>query len=143
MLKRAPELGAKFCDKCGESTIITCPKCNVHIRGDYVVPRVAVIGGGMMSAPAFCHNCGVPYPWTAKGLEAARELVTELEGITEDEKVVLAKDLDDIVTDTPRATVAATRWKKVLTKVGKEAAPAFREIFIEIASETAKKILGL
>jgi len=134
-----PAFSQRFCDRCGAATITRCQKCDDHIPGAY-------IGGGgydagSFSVPAFCSNCGAPYPWTEKRLEAARELVAELEGLTEDEKAALAKDLDDIIADTPKTTVAATRWKKALLKAGREAGHAFRDILIDMASETAKRIL--
>jgi len=138
-LKIAPQRSKKFCDKCGAPTITGCQRCGADIRGVYHMG--IAIGGPSPPAPSFCHDCGAPYPWTEKGLEAARELVGELEGLTEEEKAVLAKDLDDIIADTPKTIVAATRWKRVLSEIGREAAHAFRGIFIEIASETAKKIL--
>lgn len=137
--KTQPQLTRQFCDRCGAPTLTTCQNCDANIPGGYLRERIGV----PFSAPAFCSNCGVPYPWTEKGLGAARELVSELEGLTEDEKALLGKDLNDIVADTPRTTVAATRWKKALSKASKELAPALREILIEIASETAKKQLGL
>lgn len=138
-----PRFNKEFCDTCGARTIIACQKCNASIQGCYDSGLVIIGPSEPFPAPTFCHDCGAPYPWTEKGLEAARELVSELEGLTEDEKAVLAKDLDDIIAETPRTTVAATKWKEVLGKVGSEAALAFREIFIEIASEPARKVLGL
>jgi hypothetical protein len=45
------------------------------------------------------------------------------------------------VRDTPKTTVAATRFKKLVLKGGKELAGGFRDILVDIASETAKKIL--
>lgn len=141
--KTMPQFNKKFCDKCGAKTITACQKCNAQIFGKYEVPEVIDLTGARFPTPAYCPNCGTPYPWTEKGLEAARELTGELEGLTEGEKALLAKDLDDIIADTPRTPVAATRWKKALAKVGKETAHALREILIDIASETAKKQLGL
>ena len=135
-----PEQGRDFCEMCGAATIIACQKCNAPIPG---LSSSEIVAGAEFSTPAYCANCGTPYPWTEKGLEVARELVSELEDLTEDERALLAKDLDDIIADTPRTMVAATRWKKALSKISKEVAHAFREIFIDIASETAKKQLGL
>jgi hypothetical protein len=45
--------------------------------------------------------------------------------------------------ETPRTQVAALKFniKHYLTKVGKEAAKASRDILVDIASETGKKIL--
>lgn len=43
-LERNPELGKKFCQKCGEPTISKCPNCGQSIQGLY-------FGGGMSFSP--------------------------------------------------------------------------------------------
>lgn len=136
-----PQFNKKFCPTCGVATIIACQKCNAHILGRYDVAGVIVFDEGPFPAPAFCHSCGAPYPWTESRLQAARELAQEMGDLTEDERETLAQNLDDIVADTPRTTLAATRWKRILSKVGPVATETFREILIDIISETAKKVL--
>ncbi len=49
--------------------------------------------------------------------------------------------LDDIVRDTPKTTVAATRFKRILAKAGTGAGQAFRDILVDVISETAKKMI--
>jgi len=49
--------------------------------------------------------------------------------------------LDDIVADTPKTPVAASRFKRLVAKPGGAAAEAFMDIFTDIASETAKKMI--
>jgi len=136
--KSYPESNKKFCDTCGPATIIACQRCNAHIPGAY-------IGGAFdlspFLVPAFCSKCGASYPWTESRRQAARELASELEGLTEDERSILKQNLDDIVADTPKTTLAATRWKGILSKAGPVAAETFREILIDVISETAKKVL--
>jgi hypothetical protein len=136
--KSYPESNKKFCDTCGAATIIACQRCNAHIPGAY-------IGGAFVLShflvPAFCPNCGAPYPWTESRLQAARELAQEVGDLTDDERETLAQNLDDIVVDTPRTTLAATRWKRVLARAGPVVADAFRQILVDVMSETAKKIL--
>jgi hypothetical protein len=63
--------------------------------------------------------------------------------LTPTEKEALSKSLDDLVKDTPQTQVAATRFKKLLSKVSKEGGTALREILVSVLSETAKKTLGL
>ena len=94
-----------------------------------------------MSAPAFCLHCGASYPWTDARLKAARELAHELDGLSAAEKEALAKSLDDLVKDTPSTPVAATRFKKLTVKAGKGTVAAFRDILVDIVSETAKKMI--
>ncbi len=96
--------------------------------------------GGEPEIPAFCHNCGKPYPWTETKIEAARELTQELDLSSED-KEILTKSIDDIVSDSPRTTLGATRFKKIMAKVGKEGAAALKHILTDIVSEATKKMI--
>ncbi len=91
--------------------------------------------------PIFCHDCGKPYPWTEAKLKAAREYSDELENLSPEERDLLKKSIDDIVRETPQTPVAATRFKKIVAKVGKVAAQQLRKLVVDIASETAKKII--
>jgi hypothetical protein len=93
--------------------------------------------------PRFCHKCGSPYPWTEAGIEAARELAREAENLNKDERGLLEQSLDDVIRDSPRTGLAAERIKRLLTKASKGTAQAIRDILVDIASETAKRSLGL
>ena len=138
-VKEYPQFNKKFCDKCGAATITNCPICNAEIQGDYH-------GGDVFSladqkAPAFCPNCGKPYPWTEAKIQTAHDLAQELENISDDDKKILTQSIDEIVKDSPRTILIATRFKKILSKTSKPIVNAFRDILIDIVSETAKKIL--
>ena len=135
----SPECNEKFCQTCGERIIRHCENCRQPIRGDYHVPEVLELWE--YSVPSFCHNCGNAYPWTEARLRAARELSNELENLSEEERKVVKTSVDDIVVDTPRTTLAATRFKRLVSKAGKESLAAFRTLLVDIASETAKKTI--
>ncbi len=135
----SPERRKDFCHQCGARTIHQCPNCNTNIQGDYVVPGVVAISG-RRHAPAFCHRCGTPFPWTEMNLQAARELTLETEEFGQ-EKDKLIESLPELLADTPKTTVAVKRWKTALGKLGEHSAAAFKEILVQIASETAKKLL--
>jgi len=137
--RRYPQYNKKFCDKCGAATITSCQDCNTEIQGRFYSPHL--IDCTRYKIPSFCYNCGKPYPWTKTKLKAAQELALEMENLSPDEKEVLTKSIDDIVKDTPETSLAATRIKKLLSKAGKTAASAFRDLVVDIASETAKKLL--
>jgi len=93
--------------------------------------------------PRFCYQCGQPYPWTQERLQAAGQLAEELEGLSEQERDVLKKSLNELVQDTPATEVAALRVKKVLRKAGEAGAEIFKKILVDVLSETAKKALGM
>ena len=139
--QRYPDQNKNFCDKCGDPTITACPACNRPVRGKYHAPGVIVIGDD--PAPAHCIECGKPYPWTERRLAAAKKLAQEMEGLTVEQRGLLARSLDDLVRDTPQTPVAATRFKQPMAKVGSAAAKGLRDIVVDIASETAKKTLGM
>jgi hypothetical protein len=109
-VKKFPEFNKKFCDKCGAATITNCPNCNAEIQGEYYAEGVISISH--YTTPAFCSNCGKPYPWTEVKIQVAHDLAQELENISDDDKEILTQSINEIVKDSPRTTFAATRFKK-------------------------------
>jgi len=134
-----PDSNQDFCEKCGEATIMACPHCNSAIRGDYHVP--GVFGTFKYHPPAYCHNCGKPFPWTERKIQAALELASEVGGLSKEEAEQFKESVSDIVRDTPRTQVGAVHFKKLLARMGQQAAQAIRDIVVDIVSESAKKII--
>lgn len=141
IVRAKPMSSQKHCSQCGAVTITTCPACNSEIRGSYYSPDWVTDYDGTYEMPSFCHDCGEPYPWMDSKLKAARELADEFENLTIEERDLLKKSLDGIVRDTPQTTVDAVRFKKLAAKAGSVAAGALKEILVDIASETAKKVI--
>jgi hypothetical protein len=54
-------VAAARCSECGAPVLQDCPKCSTQIRGYYIVP--GVISAQSYNPPAFCHECGAPFPW--------------------------------------------------------------------------------
>jgi len=133
------EFRSKHCGYCGESTIVECSNCNTKIRGHYHVP--GIIGFYTEAVSSYCHECGKAYPWTEAKIEAARELTEELEELTEEERELLKKSLDDLVKDNPRTVVATSRFKRLVSKATPEIATGFKDILVDVVSETAKKAI--
>lgn len=132
-----PDFNAAFCSRCGAAGIHQCIECSTDIRGRYFSSKVFV---STYTAPDYCHNCGKPYPWTRDRIETAKEFLQELDELGDDREK-LANSLPDLISDTPRTTLAAERWRKALAKVGEHVGVALRELIVEIASESAKKIM--
>lgn len=137
--RRYPQYNKKFCDKCGETTITNCQNCDADIKGRY--HRRGFFNGTRFPALLYCDNCGEPYPWTKVKIQAAHDLAQELENISNNEKIIMSQSIDKMVKDTPETTLAATRFQKILSKASEPIASAFRDILVDIVSETAKKIL--
>ncbi|MGC2424493.1 MAG: DUF2321 domain-containing protein [Nitrospirota bacterium] len=131
-----PEINKKFCNKCGEETIDSCPSCKNPIQGRYH-------GGGSEEyiPPSYCHNCGAAFPWIESKIKAAIELSIEDGNLNEEESKNLEESINNIVKDTPRTQVAASRFKKIMTKIGTSTAEGIKTIIVDIVSETAKKII--
>lgn len=135
----APDRLKDFCPTCGERTMMQCPSCEEPIQGYY--HSRYVVGYAPYRPPAFCHACGQPFPWTAKRLEAGRQLALEADDLDDDERRQLADSLDDLVRDTPSTLGAAGRFKKLAAKAGKGTANALRDVMVDITSEAAKKVI--
>ena len=138
-IETSPESAAPYCPQCGSKTITQCQHCQARIRGYYMVPGVIAVFE--YHKPSFCHNCGNPFPWTEQALEAAKELALEEHTLNPEERQQLADSLNDLVRDTPRTQLAATRFKRLIGKATSATASALRDIMVDIASETAKKAI--
>ncbi|MGR5971172.1 DUF2321 domain-containing protein [Bacillus cereus] len=141
-LEDSPEHSQSYCSKCGEETITCCLNCSAKIRGKYHVPGVAVLSTKQMKAPRFCYQCGNAYPWTERALSAAKELTAELDELTEEEKNMLNRSIDELVQEGPQVVVATTRFKKIMKKLGDSSVVGgFRDILVDVASEDSKKAI--
>jgi hypothetical protein len=74
-------------------------------------------------------------------MKAAEDLAGSIDGLSDEDRSDLKSSVGEIVRDTPQATVAATRFKKLMKKAGKGAAEGFNSILTDIVSEAAKKVL--
>lgn len=93
--------------------------------------------------PSYCGGCGKPFPWTETALAAAKECADELEDLSPEEKLALKGTFEDLTSDTPRTQIAASRFNGFMKKVGPVAAGTLKQIVVSIATETAKKWMGL
>jgi hypothetical protein len=128
-----PQHNQDRCTKCGAKTIITCVSCEERIRGFYNEGW----GSRSMTLPSYCHKCGVPYPWTASSLEAAKELISE-SNLSAEEQEQLGKTLPDLVAETPKTQVAVARYKRLIEKAGNLTADGLQKILVTIVSEAIK-----
>ena len=97
-----------FCPRCGSKTITNCLNCKFPIDGDFYVrisnwatSKSSLTTRGYFVLPLFCPKCGVPFPWTEKKIEVSKNIIFEITSLTQEEKELFAKSIDDIVRDTP------------------------------------------
>jgi hypothetical protein len=140
-LQRFPHLQKSFCEDCGAPTIDQCQKCGWPISG--VGPNAWMADMGPYRPPRYCGECGTPFPWTETALAAAREYTDDLEQLSEDEKASLKGTFNDLTVDTVRTPLAASRFHKFLEKLGPVAGDVLRKIIETVATEAAKKSMGL
>jgi hypothetical protein len=136
----SPERNMAFCSTCGQKTIIACERCATPIHGQY--HNVNVGFRAMEEPPAFCHACGKPYPWTAEGIDSARALAEELEGLNEADRIAIASTIEDLVVESPRTSVAVLRFKKLIARATGPARELLLDLIAKIAVESAAASLG-
>lgn len=150
-----PEFSKKFCPDCGAETITRCRDCDQPIQG--ALHSSYMMGGSRYlrrpptrrtmttngSVRAYCHACGKPYPWTSASIAAAKAYAQELDELTDTDKLLLQSSIDDLVVDTPKTSVALVRFKKLMPKIGRQAADGFKNILVNVLSEAVRKQLGM
>ena len=88
--KTDPQDLRKRCSKCGEETITHCPKCNTEILGCEHIPHLG--HSGPSEPPAYCHECGAPYPWTERRKSTLGQQPESSTVVTDDVFVVHGHD---------------------------------------------------
>ncbi len=61
-----PELGSRYCERCGAPTLSRCPTCGQDLPGAAPLPGLATIGRRV--APEHCPGCGAPLPWAGRAV---------------------------------------------------------------------------
>lgn len=134
-----PVHNAAYCKKCGRETIMACQHCKARIPGKF--RSEGSLDATKFKVPSYCQSCGRAYPWTAAALEAARLLTDEVEGLSDEDREQLKQTFPQLIVDGPETVLAATRLKKLSAKAGRAFVEGLRQLFVDVASETAKKIM--
>lgn len=135
-----PSTSKKFCNICGSETIHCCPECQRPIRGELKVAGIDRVGL-CYELPYFCIECGKPYPWTVSMLKAAKDYVEEIELLDADEKQMFKSSLDDVIVENTRTHLAATRIRRLLNKTTPLYKEGFKQLFVGIVVEAAKRLI--
>lgn len=136
----SPSYNQDFCSKCGCETITTCQTCAAPIRGYYSSDTI-VSFDSMDTPPNYCYKCGNAYPWTQEAINATEELLAIEDCLTKEELNYLHENMNSILVDTPKSKVVATKFKIALGKISSTTSSAIRDIIVDIASESVKKII--
>ena len=129
----------KFCQQCGEKTIIACPNCNEEIQGDCIkeLPNGGWTIVKRVFVPLYCRNCGKPYPWTQRKIAEAIRAFKESGKLDEEEEKIISQDIENISKDVPDAEPSAWRIRRIWEKYG----PIAYDAIMEFASRMAAQIL--
>lgn len=134
----SPDLRRDFCKDCGAKTVTSCGACSAQIRGrrhDSMTVRSPPV-------PRYCEDCGVAFPWQQAAIDNLTEILRD-DGLNEDQMAVFEAALPDVIRETPKTESAALKVSKVLRGLGKPAYDISIKVLSDLASETAKKALGL
>lgn len=131
---------APYCSQCGEPTISSCPKCDAPVRGDYQPPRGYAHVLRKYRAPLYCDNCGAPYPWTERRLDAARQLIDE-SALEDGEKETLKGTFEALTRDSAETPLATVKYKRLASKLGSEGLTALKSILVSVATEAVRREL--
>lgn len=137
----SPEFRKKFCNTCGAATVDCCSSCSFPIRGEYVVEGVIAVGL-RTPTPDYCENCGASFPWREAAIENFRDVLREGE-LSEADLAVAEAALPDVLRETPRSESAGLRLKRIMSGLGKPTYDVAIKVISDLASETAKKTMGL
>lgn len=149
--KSLPVESKKFCPTCNAKTISKCPNCNAELQGcyhadterlvsyNYITPgqekysyaTVCLTDFQNYTVPAYCYNCGEPYPWTSKFFEAANEMVDMFDDLTQEQKQTLKSTFPDLVVESPNSQLAALKASKIINGLQEFG----KDIFINLLSE--------
>lgn len=133
-----PEKTSKFCGECGAATIHSCPKCSAGLQGDHVYGNTVT---WMIAPKGYCGSCGAAFPWTTTKIAAAKEHAGEIEGLDAAERAKLQEAIEDLATGGPRTELGASRFKRLMEKVGKPAASGLYKLVLDVVTEAAKKTI--
>ena len=61
--------------------------------------------------------------------------------ISDSDREILKSAIVDLSTDNPKTELAAGRYKRIVSSVGKSAGNALKSILVDVITESAKKML--
>ncbi|WP_071884695.1 DUF2321 domain-containing protein [Selenomonas sp. oral taxon 136] len=137
-----------FCPTCASPTIHECPNCHKSIQGclhtSYQVPNLARPLDSLdlyetypeytninecanidasYVVPAYCYNCGHPYPWIKSTLDEANLLISMSEELSANEIERVNELFPDLLTQRPHTVSSAITISRILS----DASPFLRD----------------
>ena len=137
---RQPNSRRNFCSSCGSQTIDACEDCGKQIRGYRHLEGVFSFAEDVV--PTYCDHCGAAFPWQRDAIENLKEIIRQGE-LNEHEISEIEQALPDIISDGPKTQSASYKLKRLLPRLGAPVYTITVKIISDLASEAAKKAMGL
>ncbi len=129
-----------YCSYCGEKVISTCPNCNAPIHGDERCDGIVVVGF-TFKTDSYCYNCGNPYPWVQRIIDASKELL-ELDDDANQESIdLIVSSLPDLMVSSPKQEIAKAKFKKGLKSFTTFTKDSLKTVLTDVLSESIKRSL--
>lgn len=91
-----------------------CPYCESYFFKYSDDPLVRYEQYQDEQIPYYCTQCGKPFPWIENILEDAAEIIDVEELLTYEQKEILKNELPNLIIESPRSGLSATKTKKIL-----------------------------
>lgn len=129
----------EHCSKCGAKTITECPDCHAPVHGSHVFDAFMVDPN--YKIPAYCHNCGRPYPWTETFIDNAVALIDMDDEMENDTKKLLKDAIPNLMVDTPATSLSIAKYQKAIPKASDILRECLYSLLVGFISEPARKAL--
>ncbi len=144
-----------YCPLCNAPTIHECPICHTAIQGCYHRGYIDSPSQGPDSyrgycltikaqyvPPAYCYNCGAPFPWTDGLLAESSKIIEMMHELTPDQKKELKSIFPDLIADTSSTVSSSIKAGCLLNSVNKFLVDALKAQAGSSIVATATKFLG-
>ena len=158
------ECNVKHCLLCPEEVISECPSCHQPIRGGYYCAKVfsqnAYTGDAMSKrhshttthiqelttpenyqTPAYCHECGKPYPWTETLIKEADAIIDSFDELEVEQQKLLKERFPDLLSETPRSLSAALEFSKLIKGLNSVASAVGKGFLISLLEKHVPETL--
>lgn len=112
-----------------------CTNCNNYVKG---ICESEDTFDFYYNPPAYCEKCGNPYPWTAKIIENAVEIISLDEHLPDEIKQIIKDAIPDLIVDSVMAPVATVKYRKFTQSAADYTQDGLKNLLIDVVSETVK-----
>lgn len=150
-----------YCPQCNATTIHECPNCKKKIQGCYHSENRAALSCNPLTnsskyysfttcmtqknqytPPAYCHNCGAPFPWTEALISEADKIIEMMSDLKPDQKKELKSIFPDLISDTSSTVSSSIKAGSILKSVDNFLVDALKAQVGSSIVATATKFLG-